>query len=65
MATNKVAMGMVVLKGMKEGTVSTVGLGNRKQAINGIIKKKIWNMCECLMLTHICKSFLIIDSDNV
>lgn len=28
MATNKVAMGMVVLKGMKEGIINTVGLGN-------------------------------------
>lgn len=30
MATNKVAMGMTVLKWMKEGIISTVGLANLK-----------------------------------
>lgn len=30
MATNKVAMGMVVLKWMKEGIISTVGPGRLK-----------------------------------
>lgn len=47
MATGEVAMGMVVLKRMKEGIISTVGPGDQEKAVYCVIHAFAHFTCKC------------------